>query len=163
MHRTFIALVLSASLGLTGLTATAARADDTAEWITGLAALAIIGLAIAENQNKPKSYYAPRGGHAGDPLYYAPKPQYQPYYHQPKTRTYNSKALPSGCRVTENLQGHKVRGLSRSCLKRHYADAKHLPQGCLIKLRDPYTNERRPFYEGRCLRDHGYTLARKGH
>src|SRR6056297_1962117 len=54
LYRKFIATVLGAAVAVTGLTAAPARADnDAAKVIAGVAALAIIGAAVAE-ANKSK-------------------------------------------------------------------------------------------------------------
>lgn len=54
MHRKFIALILTAALCITGLSVLPARADQqgTVRAITGLAALALLGLAIHHARNK---------------------------------------------------------------------------------------------------------------
>ena len=162
MHRKFIALVLSAAIAVTSLSAAPARADDTEKWIAGAAALAIIGIAIHEENKKKRKrhaqqqyYYNNHGqsythGHAGPTVYQQPKPQ---VYHNPKL-------LPGKCKRIGVLQGHQVRGLGRGCLKRHNINVQALPQQCKYKLYDPKTNERRVIFGGRCLRDQGYRLAR---
>lgn len=168
MHRTFIALVLSSAIAITGLSASAARADndDVAKWIAGAAALAIIGAAIADSQKKPKVVYQqppshpkPKGHAYGHTPYYqghthghAGGTVYQPYH--------NPKALPASCRVTEYMHGHKIRGFSSRCLKRKQVDLHDLPRDCALKIRDPQTGKRRMIFTGRCLRQNGYTLAR---
>ncbi|SLN57569.1 hypothetical protein PEL8287_03094 [Roseovarius litorisediminis] len=52
MYRKFISIVVAASVAVTGLTAAPARAEinDTTKIIAGVAALAIIGAAIADNK-----------------------------------------------------------------------------------------------------------------
>lgn len=141
MHRQFIALVLSGSLALTGLSTQAAKADDTAEWIAGAAALAIIGLAIADANKKPKPSYNPT------PYTYAPSPNYH-------------KILPRQCRTRANMQGHVIRGLGKRCLKRAGVNVHALPGHCEVRVRDPYNGKRKIIYGGRCLRQNGYELAR---
>lgn len=158
MHRKFIALVLSGSLAVTSLTAQPVKADDTAEWIAGAAALAIIGLAISEANKDPKPTYnyghtyTPHSyqgthGHAGPSVTYAPKPRHH-------------KVLPRQCRRVEHLQGHVIRGLGKRCLKRQGVNVHALPGHCAIKVRNAETGKRKVIYGGRCLRQHGYTLAR---
>lgn len=166
MHRKFIALVLSASLALTGLTAQPVKADDTAEWIAGAAALAIIGLAIADANKKPQpaynygygqghSYghtpynYGTTHGHAGPLVSPAPTPQ----YHDPKV-------LPRQCGTKVNMQGQVIRGLGKRCLKRNGVNIQALPAYCEVKVRDPHSGKRKIIYGGRCLRQNGYSLAR---
>jgi hypothetical protein len=156
MHRKFIALVLSAALAVTGLSAVPARADDTEKWIAGAAALAIIGLAIHEESKKNRKrqaqqqyYYNNSHGHAG-PNIYQPKPQYYT----------NPKLLPQQCKVTRALHGQKIRGLARGCLKRNSVNVNALPQHCEIKIPNLNNGKRQVIYGGRCLRDQGYRLAK---
>lgn len=166
MHRKFIALVLSSSLAVTSLTAQPVKADDTAEWIAGAAALAIIGLAIADANKKPKvTYNQPvthghghghtphvqnyTNGHAGNTVIHSPKPRY-----------HNPKVLPRGCRVNENLHGQVIRGLGKHCLKRAGVNVHALPAHCEVKVRNSHNGKRKIIYGGRCLRQNGYTLAR---
>ena len=60
-HKTFMATLLAAALAVATLTAAPARADsDTAKIITGLAALAIIGAAIAEANDDKDTYIVNR-------------------------------------------------------------------------------------------------------
>ncbi|MFK7939357.1 MAG: hypothetical protein AB8B82_08265 [Roseovarius sp.] len=148
MHRTFIALVLSAAVAVTGFSAAPARADDTEKWIAGAAALAIIGLAINQESKKKRKRKAQQQYYYNNHGYTAPT-----VYHNPRL-------LPAKCKVVRNLQGHKVRGLARGCLKRHNVNVQALPQHCKIKIRDPQTNKKRVIFGGRCLRNQGYSLAR---
>ena len=53
LHTHFIAGVTALAIGITGLSAAPARADDnTARVLTGLAAIAIVGAAIADNKRE---------------------------------------------------------------------------------------------------------------
>ena len=68
MHRKFIAIVLGAALAVTGLSSAPVRAQDrgeTAAIIAGVAALAIIGAAVANDRKKDrrKDYVARGHGH----------------------------------------------------------------------------------------------------
>ena len=149
MHRTFIALVLSAALAVTGLSANTAQAGDrTTEWIAGAAALAIIGLAIHEESKKKKRK------RAAQQYYYN-----NTHTHQPKPYVPHHKVLPRQCRVKEYIHGNKFRGLSRKCLKRNHVNVQALPRSCAVKIHDQHTGQRRIVYGGRCLRQQGYTLA----
>ena len=49
-YKGFITTLMAAAIALTGATAKPARADDTAKIIAGVAALAIIGTAIARSK-----------------------------------------------------------------------------------------------------------------
>lgn len=68
MHRKFIAIVLGAALAVAGLSSAPVRAQDrgeTAAIIAGVAALAIIGAAVANDRKKDrrKDYVARGHGH----------------------------------------------------------------------------------------------------
>lgn len=154
MHRKFITLVLSAALAITGLGTGSARADDTAEWIAGAAALAILGYAIVDQKNRDR--------HAGTTPYYQPRAygQSAPVVRQPTPYYRSSKGLPPQCVVSGKLQGRKVHGLRRNCLKRFNVNLNALPRECAVKFRNPNTGKRHVIYGGRCLRQQGYRLAR---
>jgi len=171
MHRKFIAFVLSAALITTGLTTSPAHAgDDTEKWIAGAAALAIIGIAIADQKNRKKQtyeqYYGTNNGHghagnqghnswsngqghAGNHTVITPKP-----YHNAH------KALPKQCIVKEELHGKKFHGFSRHCLKRNHVNVKAMPRDCAVKIRNPHTGQRKVVFGGRCLKQRGYSIAR---
>jgi hypothetical protein len=147
MYRKFITFIVASAIAVTGLTAQPVQAgnDDVAKWIAGLAALAIIGAAVADN-NRSKS----------KPVYsHAPQPTYN---HVPKPR-HSHLLLPAQCRVSENVHGQKIRGFSRHCLRRNNINVQNLPRDCAVKLRDRQ-GKNKIIYGGRCLQGHGYKLAR---
>jgi len=141
LHRHFIATILAASLAVTGFTAAPARADnDAAKIIAGVAALAIIGAAVADSR---KSSHAPAYGHG-----YA-KPQHKGYKpHVSQNRYNHAGVIP--LRNAHQPQRHGYSGHGHG--KRHGAGNRVvLPQACLI--RDGYD---RAVYSARCLRRMGY-------
>ncbi|MEQ9257736.1 MAG: hypothetical protein RIG84_01420 [Roseovarius sp.] len=70
-RKLFLVPVMAAAVAFTGFTAAPAKADNTAEIITGIAALAIIGYAISE-ANDNRNYYVSRDRYYG----YAPRRNY---------------------------------------------------------------------------------------
>ncbi len=67
-YKSFISTVVAAALAVTTLSAAPAKADNTAEIIAGVAALALIGVAIAEAaDNDP--VYVTRNRYRGRPVY----------------------------------------------------------------------------------------------
>ena len=139
MHRKFIALVLSAALAVTSLNAQPAHAgsDDTAKWIAGLAALAIVGVALNERKKDRRKKR-----------------------HASPVRHHNPYLLPARCRVTRNLQGNTIRGFGKGCLKRNNVNVQSLPRECAVRFRDRARDRRVTLFTGRCLRQHGYQVAR---
>lgn len=156
MYRQFIALVLSAALAVTGMTAQPAHAgnDDVAKWIAGLAVLGIIGAAIADDRKKSSRQTYQQNN--VQKFKHTPKK----YKHKSKKHRRNHMALPARCRVTERMQGKEVRGFRRGCLKRHDVDVRNLPRHCALKVRDRQTGNRRVIYTSRCMRQQGYSVAR---
>ena len=98
MHRKFIALVASAALVITGVSTAPARAgdDDVAKWVAGIAALTIIGVAVADNKKKKRKRRA--AAIYTHPNTHSYTPQHQPkhshgYGHQPKPRIIGGEGL----------------------------------------------------------------------
>lgn len=139
MHKKFITFIVASAMAITGVMSQPAQAgdDDIAKWIAGLAALAIIGAAVADN-NRSKS-----------------KPAYT---QTPQPRQNN--LLPARCRINENIHGQKIQGLSRQCLRRSNVNVQSLPRECAVKLRNRHQGRDEVIYGGRCLKSHGYRLAR---
>lgn len=144
LHRTFIATILAASLAVTSFTAAPARADnDAAKIIAGVAALALIGAAVADarQNDRPKAIYPNAQG------YGHVKPHrkgYQPYVAQ--NRYTHSGVIPLRNAHQPQRQGYGGYG------KRHGADNRVvLPQACLIR-----DGRDRAVYSARCLQRMGY-------
>ncbi len=143
IHRQFIATVLAAAVAMTGLTAAPARADnDAAKVIAGVAALAIIGAAVADaNKSKrPKVIYpAPRayGHHKHHARHKGYKAHKRHRAHQRHNR-YN--------RHVEPYRGHRQGGV----IPRRATNRVALPNACLIA-----NNGGRAVYSARCLERRG--------
>lgn len=143
LYRKFIATVLAAAVAVTGLTAAPARADnDAAKVIAGVAALAIIGAAVAE-ANKSKR---PKVIHTAPPAYGHQK-------HQARHKGYKAqkrhKAHKWHDRSNRRVGGH--RGQRQGGVSAHRAQNRvALPNACLIS-----NNGGRAVYSARCLERRG--------
>ena len=101
-YKGFITTLMAAAIAITGLTAAPAKADNTAEIIAGVAALAIIGAAIAEASNNDPVYVTRNRyyGHNARPVYrhhsynnyyYAPRKKHRIRNHRAKHRYYHHR------------------------------------------------------------------------
>lgn len=164
-HRTFISLILASALAITGVSAAPARAgdDDIAKWIAGVAALAIIGAAIADNDRDKKQVvtrnrgYNYNKGHGHRHNYNHGHGHKHGYAHKQNFHRYK---LPVQCRRDVQTRKGYIRGFGRHCLLKNYGHFNSLPHQCAVKTRD-YSGNRRVVYSGRCLGQHGYRVAGK--
>ena len=175
MHRKFIALIIAASLAVTGLSAAPARADaeDAAKVIAGVAALAILGAAIADAKDdkdrvtRNRDHLRHENRHRGHGKKWDHR---QGRDRWDKTHRNNNharalpkrvkrKLLPRACRTDVRLRGgQSIRGFGRGCLKRNYGYANSLPHACKTTVRGRH-GKLRTVYRGRCLYRHGYREA----
>jgi hypothetical protein len=148
-HRTCISAVAGLSILITGLAAAAparADSDDVARALAAIVGIAIIGAAINDARDddrvKPVTRHKP---------YVAPRPL---------PRRINRKLLPEHCfRVLSDRRGAQVPAFGRRCLNRNYSAVSSLPRNC---LRQAYGHNGLQYaYGARCLRGHGYQLARR--
>lgn len=97
----FLMPVMAAAIAISGFSAAPAKADNTAEIITGIAALAIIGYGIAK-ANDDRRYYVSRDRYHG----YAPRRHYTPHhgYHKHHYKAYRH----------HKRHGHSGHGIARS-------------------------------------------------
>jgi hypothetical protein len=151
MHRKFIALIVSAAIGVTAASAVPARADqqDTARAITGLAALAILGLAIHKARDKDDS---PSVSSYTPPRDYAYQPRPRPVPHHAARHD-----LPGKCLRNHALHGGPRRLLGQQCLQTNYRHASQLPYACFVRFRG--NDLTRAGYDPRCLRERGYRIS----
>jgi hypothetical protein len=175
MHRKFIKLIMAASLAVTGLSAAPARADaeDAAKVIAGVAALAILGAAIADAKDDKDRVTRNRGHLRHDNRH---RGQGKKWDHRhgrdkwgkrhrnnnharPLPQRVKRKLLPGVCRTEVRVRGgHRLRGFGRHCLKRTYGYANSLPRACKTRVRGRH-GKLRTIYRGRCLYRHGYREA----
>lgn len=149
MYKKFIAAISAASLTISlfaGAAPARADADDVAKALAGIAAIAIIGKAISDN-NKRKQDHVTRNSHHHNP---APRPVPQ---------RFSRYDLPGHCLVDLNLgrQG-AVRMFSKRCLQQNYRFSHDLPNVCEQRF---WTDRgTRRGYSPRCLRESGYRISR---
>jgi hypothetical protein len=153
LHRSFIATILAASLAITSFSAAPARADnDAAKIIAGVAALAIIGAAVADaRQNDRGKVIYPQAqgyGHA--------KPYHKGYKpHVSQNRYNHAGVIPlrnahQPQRHGYQRQGYQGHGYGHG--KRHgAANRVVLPQACLIRDGGGHA-----VYSARCLERWGH-------
>jgi len=175
MHRKFITLVVAASLAVTGLSAAPARADaeDAAKVIAGVAALAILGAAIADAKDdkdrvtRNRDHLRHESRHRGHGKTWGhrqgrdnwDKAHRNSKHARPLPKRVKRKLLPGACRTEVRVRGgHHLRGFGRHCLKRNYGYANSLPRACKTTLRGQ-RGKLRAIYSGRCLYRHGYREA----
>lgn len=148
MHRKFIALIVTTAILVTGFSAAPARAGDAEKLLGGLAALAIIGVAVNEHKKRKKrrSHDVSRDTHD---------------YHPPVSRPLPSRVarydLPGRClKPMKGYPGNSAL-LKPKCLSKHYRHANSLPQYCKISF---WNGQRtKQAYEPRCLRQQGYRVV----
>lgn len=174
MYRKFIATVAAASIALTAFGALPAAAGDrrTANTIAALLGLAVVGKIIHDRKDRKKQ----AGNHQSNPDHRAPvygkpihqqpihrEPAYQPpRYDQPVPRPLpdrvSRKLLPQKCLRRVETRHGRVRMFASRCLKRNYDYTHRLPRQCNYTFNTGRGDRRG--YEARCLRDHGFRLAR---
>lgn len=143
LHRQFIAAVLATAVAVTGLTAAPARADnDAAKVIAGVAALAIIGAAVAD-ANKSKR---PKVIYPTPPAYGHHKQRARHKSYKARKRHKAHKRHDRYSRHVEPYRGHRQRGVIPHRAQSRVA----LPNACLIA-----NNGGRAVYSARCLERRG--------
>ncbi|MDJ0630650.1 MAG: hypothetical protein QNJ44_20510 [Rhodobacter sp.] len=151
MTKRLIATVLAASLALTSVAATPARAADSGEigrFLLGAGALFIIGSAIANNDRRHKynnrSYDSDR---YVTRRHVDPRPRVKP----------RRKVVPSACLRVNRWNNGPRRFFGHRCLSRNMRHVGRLPIACHRKI---WTNRgQRSVYHARCLRNHGWVFG----
>ncbi|HKK85131.1 MAG TPA: hypothetical protein VJ942_06370 [Roseovarius sp.] len=166
MHRKFITLVVASAMAVTGLSAAPARADaeDAAKIIAGVAALAILGAAIADAKDDKDHVARNRGHLRHDNRRHGRAHNWNNRHRgnkhaRPLPQRVQRKLLPGACRIEARARnGQRLRGFGRHCLKRNYGYANSLPRACESRVRGRH-GKLRTVYRGRCLYRHGYREA----
>ena len=138
MMKTLTAGVLAATLALTSLTPTTARAGMSEEdAIAGLLTLLFIGAAIHHSRNN-------------DP---APVPV-------PPVETQSWRDLPEQCqRRMTRRNGNRINFFAQRCLINNYEHMDRLPERCHVRFRTE-GGQRRQGYRTRCLSNEGFRTNR---
>ena len=168
MHRKFITLILAASMAVTGLSAAPARADaeDAAQVIAGVAAIAILGAAIAKSKDDNDHVTRNRGHIRHDNRHRGRGQQWNNRHRgnkhaRPLPNRVQRKLLPGSCQITARAgNGQHLRGFGRHCLTRNYGYTNSLPRACETRVR-ARNGAPRTIYRGRCLQQHGYSVANR--
>lgn len=177
IHRKFIALITATSIAVTGLTIAPAHAgkNDTAKIIAGVAALALIGVAISESKKRKRKrnraardqpyddggFYGDHngrddniyndGGFRRDDDFYD-----DGRFNRPLPRRVQRKVLPRSCKVQARTRRGRVPAYSGNCLHRNFRYANALPHRCAFKARTRRGGSRHRVYGRDCLANHGY-------
>lgn len=173
MHRKFIAVIIASAIAVTGLSAAPARADETTRLVAGLAALAILGVAAKNHQDRKRDreraqvtrdhrsdipVYRDNRNHRGKPD--QPRgeiplhPEWKP---QPLPRDLQRYVLPRQCLRELNSYGDRKLVVGAHCMQRNYDYMAQLPRNCWV---DAQTHRGRgQGYSYECLRNRGYRLS----
>ncbi len=146
MTRTLIATFLAATMAVTSLSATPARAADSGEigrFLLGAGTLFIIGSALSNrNKHRPQVHRV------------HPYPD-QDYVHRPRV---HRKFVPGACfRRFETYNG-VIRGFGVRCLRNNMRNFHALPGGCRTRVHVPHVGHRNLF-RARCLRNNGWRMG----
>lgn len=179
MHRKFITLIVAAAIAVTGFSGPARAGNkDFARALAGLAALAIIGAAIHDSQDRShardRNRDRPREPERGvrrnhgpvvsrnhtPPVYRGPEGHRHGYVApRPLPNPVARNFLPRSCIRRVNTQfGDTVRMLGRRCLNNSYSFVGRLPRHCAQRVWTP-NGERRGF-NVHCLKQNGYRISR---
>jgi len=161
-----LGLTMAASLALSPLTATPARAEpDGGALAFGAFALLLAGIAAGSAVHSEPSYQPPRQppqpprGYNPEPPRWTPHPQPQPQPMPPSNpRWGDSKELPRECRVTYRLGSTSAPYYDKSCLMQEYRGWAYLPDRCEQTVRILGSGSgRQTVYAESCLSRFGYT------
>ena len=164
MHHKFIATVAAISILVTGLAAAPARAgqDDFARAMAAFIGLAIVGVAISEDQKSkaarvPQAHVQPKQPKKVKKIKKV-VPQAKIVKPRPVPKRVSKMVLPNRCVRTFNTANGNKRMVMQNCLERHYGHTNRLPQRCERVIR---TNKgARSGFAAKCLKRQGYTMAR---
>lgn len=156
-HRKFIALILAASLAITGVSAVPAQAgSDAGKIFAGLAVLGILGAALHDHntRNHGGAVTPPHGG-------YRPPHSHTPHRPTPKPLPprFGRYDLPAKCVKTFPRYSRSHSLVGENCLQRYSAQAFRLPQVCRVTFWNGRQN--RSAYKPHCLNQHGYRLVKR--
>ncbi|AHD02501.1 hypothetical protein [Leisingera methylohalidivorans] len=162
-HRKFIALIVAASIAITGFSAAPARADeDVAKFIAGMALLGILGAAINDarkddDHTVTRTYNPPRGHGHGDHRHNSHK-RYGGHVKPlpPRLHRYD---LPAQCVRYFPRYSRNYPLAGKGCLDRNYGYTQNLPRACKVTFWNG--NRNHTGYKPRCLNQHGYRMVNR--
>jgi hypothetical protein len=152
MKRTITAALISLTLAVTSVTATATPAqagqNDVAKALIGIAALYAISEAVRSNRSSRQ---------VSRQVSRAPVRQVRPVIRPGRQiGKYNHWTLPRKCVTRINTRRGAQNFLGQRCLRKNLKRAKMLPATCLREVRS--RGNWRKMYKARCLRNNGYRM-----
>ncbi|MES0828015.1 hypothetical protein [Ruegeria sp. SCP11] len=162
MHKKFIALIVASAVAITGISASQARAADVEDILGGLAAIALLGVAVKHFDDERKKNTVT---HNYNHIYKAPqkhvhkKPKQRPHHVRPLPERVARYNLPQRCLRKHKGYSPKQRLLGKTCLSKHYKYSKSLPEQCKVRFWDG-EKVKRAYHPG-CLRQQGYRVSKK--
>ncbi|WP_170571702.1 hypothetical protein [Ruegeria atlantica] len=162
MHKRFIALIVASAVAITGISASQARAADAEDIIGGLAAIALLGVAVKHFSDESKKNTVT---HNYNHIYKAPRdhvranPNHRPGHVRPLPKRVARYTLPQKCLRTYEGYSSKRPLLGPKCLSKHYKYSDSLPQQCKVGFWNGKKVKRA--YEPACLRQKGYRVSYK--
>jgi hypothetical protein len=159
-HRKFIALILAASLAVTGVSAVPAQAgSDAGKIFAGLAVLGILGAALHDHNTRDRGHtvsrlHPPQGG-------YQPPHTQRPHHPTPKPLPprFGRYDLPKKCVKVYPRYSLSHSLVGANCLERNAQQLNRLPQACRVSFWNGRQN--RTAYKPQCLNQHGYRLVNR--
>ncbi|NUH65325.1 hypothetical protein HTT03_08490 [Sulfitobacter sp. S0837] len=190
MYRKFIATIAALSVAITAFGPRPAAADDkeVLRTLAAIAGVAIVGKMIYDNNKKRDRERETVTRRRAAPVYEAPRyypavserPRLrpradlrEPRWEQPRREVtplierevrplperVDRKLLPQQCFRSYDGEDGKVMMFGEPCLEKNYAQVDKLPQYCAKRVKT--AEGARYGYDARCLRDTGYSLARR--
>lgn len=149
-HRKFIAIILAASLAITGVSSGPAQAgEDFGKVVAGLAVLGILGAALHDHNTRDRRHDTVTRPHRPHPT---PRPR-------PLPHRFGRYDLPAHCmKFAPNYRNGKSL-VALGCLRRNYDHVGSLPQSCKVTFWNGRNN--RTAYKPGCLNKHGYRLVNR--
>jgi hypothetical protein len=160
------AVILAGAVALSPVSATEARAGSEEALIAGAIGTIILGAiasqALSGNGSfrlDSNSHYRPRedryrGGHYRDHHRHGGRHDGRGGH-----RARHYKQLPAKCIIRNTNHGGVL--FANRCLKRNFVGADYLPRHCKVNIYNPRTGNSRNAYRGRCLKQAGYSVARR--
>lgn len=145
--RRFTATVAAAATALALMTAAAvparadSRSDDFAKALAAVAAVAIVGSALNDNNDRRAT------------------PVHQPRYKQERHRKHRATVLPDRCAVEVRGRRHNSVAYIERCLRRSGIDQR-LPRQCEVSIR--MRGRDRTAYDQDCLLNFGFRTQGRG-
>lgn len=147
--RRFAATLAATAAALAIMTAAAMparadnRSDDVAKALAAIAAVAIIGSALRDNDNDDRRA----------------TPAHSPRYKQDRQRNHRATILPNQCAVEIRGRRHSSVAYTERCLRRAGID-RRLPRQCEVAIQ--MRGRDRTAYDRDCLLDSGFRTQGRG-